>query len=788
MSTSNNPSDAPQPTPTTSSSSEGKVTSTSEAASTEADVASTPSFSSATVDEGAYTITSKTSGKSLDISGGSMSDGANVQIFDANSTQAQRWRVVKADGHYIIYSAVSGLALDVAGAGMASGTNVQVYEANGTKAQLWDFLKDENGSFALRSVLNGLMLDVSGGGTANGSNVQVYSSNGTAAQLWTLSRVASTIASGVYTVKSAVNAGMVLDVAGGSVDDGAAVQLYASNGSSAQKWDVAYDSRTGYYTVKSAVSGKVLDIPGANRSSGTSLWQYAANGTAAQLWSIRTNSDGTWSLSSALNGMAVDLSGALAKNGGRVQTWDPNGSKAQRWVLSAASLLDGGLYQLVNSIDSMRVIDVDGASTASDAKVQIWDKNGTLAQKWVIAKLSGGAYSIMNANSGLFLTEGKSSLVGASSVTGSGQWRVSLGSIGGLVFKNVISGKALDLSGGIASLGRLVSTYAPNGTKAQIWRALVADALEEGTYSFLNLADTNQALDAPEESKTPRTALHLYDKDGASAQKWRVSSAGSGWYTIMSLSTGLYVDVRDAKSLSGTVVQEDTANGSDAQLWRFSIGTHGGIVIISKIETSSSTGLAIGSSGTNDTAARNGSIAVYVIGSNNSRACAWRIEKYASLNYIDEDTIEGSWKNDASYVSGITNKARSLSTDTGSIIVTDRSTCRVLVFDANSGCKLVKAFDSNLGTAEHPTFTGTYRINHKWESGASNPYFTVYFDYWVNNDGTGAHNAANDDGQGFHDAYDGTPGYESHGCTRLYHENAKWIFDNVSIGSTVYIF
>ena len=47
---------------------------------------------------------------------------------------------------------------------------------------------------------------------------------------------------------------------------------------------------------------------------------------------------------------------------------------------------------------------------------------------------------------------------------------------------------------------------------------------------------------------------------------------------------------------------------------------------------------------------------------------------------------------------------------------------------------------------------------------------------------TGCH-AANDDGEILDGSLDG---YKSHGCARMYTAHAKWIYDNIDIGTTVY--
>jgi len=140
---------------------------------------------------GNYVIISRLSSSSrelvADVSGGSTTSGANVQIWVSNGTGAQRFRFAynAANGYYTITNTQSGLALDVAGANSASGTNVWQYTPNNTRAQWWRVIANGDGSYRIVSATGGCVLDVSGANTASGANIQIYSWNGTNAQKWT---------------------------------------------------------------------------------------------------------------------------------------------------------------------------------------------------------------------------------------------------------------------------------------------------------------------------------------------------------------------------------------------------------------------------------------------------------------------------------------------------------------------------------------------------------------------------------------------------------------------------
>ncbi|MFI7387200.1 lectin [Streptomyces sp. NPDC049813] len=83
-----------------------------------------------------------------------------------------------------------------------------------------------------------------------------------------------------------------------------------------------------------------------------------------------------------LAGKCVDVAGANSANGTPVQLYDCNGSAAQKWTVGS----DGTIRALG------KCLDVASAGTADGTPVQLYDCNGTAAQKWAVS----GANDIVN--------------------------------------------------------------------------------------------------------------------------------------------------------------------------------------------------------------------------------------------------------------------------------------------------------------------------------------------------------------------------------------------------------
>lgn len=100
---------------------------------------STPSTS---IESGkTYKITSKYSGKALDVADSSTSDGGNVQQWSYTGGNNQRWKAeLLSDGYYKITNINSGKVLDAAGPSTADGANIQQWTSTGADNQLFSFL------------------------------------------------------------------------------------------------------------------------------------------------------------------------------------------------------------------------------------------------------------------------------------------------------------------------------------------------------------------------------------------------------------------------------------------------------------------------------------------------------------------------------------------------------------------------------------------------------------------------------------------------------------------------
>lgn len=210
-------------------------------------------------------------------------------------------------------------------------------------------MKAEKGGYYIKSKM-GTALDVQSGKIVAGTNVQTYKINESEAQRWLLrgelEGTAKKIEEGTYIIHTVLNDEQVLDVAKGSVDNGANIQIYKNNDTEAQKFRVEAVS-DGYYKIISEKSGKALDVKNGSMDLKTNLQQYTWNGSDAQLWRFIDAGDGKVYIQSKL-GNVLDVSGGKSSSGTNVQTYVSNKSSAQKWTLKKYEKL----YRIMGKTDT----------------------------------------------------------------------------------------------------------------------------------------------------------------------------------------------------------------------------------------------------------------------------------------------------------------------------------------------------------------------------------------------------------------------------------------------------
>lgn len=136
----------------------------------------------------------------LDITDSSTENNANIQLYQREDTNVQKFRVVQGvDGYSFIQSVYNGRWLGIK-TPIEDNSNVKLYDTNTGEENLWGFEDAEDGYVFIRSK-TGYYLDVQGDRASNNANIQIYLFAGNNSQRWRLENVTA------YTVAYDANGG-----------------------------------------------------------------------------------------------------------------------------------------------------------------------------------------------------------------------------------------------------------------------------------------------------------------------------------------------------------------------------------------------------------------------------------------------------------------------------------------------------------------------------------------------------------------------------------------------------
>ena len=416
-----------------------------------------------TIEDGAYYITASAGSFVAETKDESLDKGANIQMGSKNYSAKQRmYFEYDGSGFYTITCVGTAKVLDLKGCGLVAGTNVQQWTRNNSDAQKWAVNSNSDGTYTIVNKASGLVLDISGGTAKAGANLQAYRNNGSAAQKFTFGPSES-LADGIYTIHAVSLNSTVMDVPSASTASGTTMQLWSSNNSFAQRFQVVRLGR-GLYRIRTAASGGWLT------DDGGSLVQSGSSATAASdanTWQAVWNGS-YYSLKNVATGRVIDLAGGSVAKGSKFQTRSASKATSQYFFFKPASLLQKGLYE-ISSLS--KNLEVAGSSTSAGANIQVGAANNGSNQKFYVDPYGGG-YRIRNAISNKVIAPTSATGSNVVQVTPSTSklqvWIPSIADGGAVVFKNAQTGKALDIQNG--AKGTNVQQWNANGSAAQQWK------------------------------------------------------------------------------------------------------------------------------------------------------------------------------------------------------------------------------------------------------------------------------------------------------------------------------
>ena len=150
---------------------------------------STPLDVSAVIN-GTYVLKNRFSDKVMDVSGRSVSDGANIIQYQQTGGTNQMWDITdRGNGYHSIISVSSGKSLEVFNFDSSDGANIVQWSYWGGPTQLWQLDDLYNGYVGLVNQYSGKAAEVFNFDSANGANIGQWTYWGGEPQQWALEPV-----------------------------------------------------------------------------------------------------------------------------------------------------------------------------------------------------------------------------------------------------------------------------------------------------------------------------------------------------------------------------------------------------------------------------------------------------------------------------------------------------------------------------------------------------------------------------------------------------------------------
>ena len=249
-------------------------------------------------------------------------------MTNANGAMPGGFLSISANGNTnaIVWASTpfSGNALHVTVQGV-----LHAFDAN-TLTELWtdktNDARDETGNFAKYSpptVANGMVFFANFGplGAPDGSGgVNAYG-------------LLNLIPDGKYTLTS-VNSGMLLEVPGGSTQQGTVLDQAVANDLETQEWTVT-NLGGNVIRLTNLQTGQDMDDNRQSTAPSTSIIEYPYHGGVNQQWRVNQVTPGVYTLTNGLSGFVLDVYRNSRSAGATMDQYPPNLQANQHWTFQA---------------------------------------------------------------------------------------------------------------------------------------------------------------------------------------------------------------------------------------------------------------------------------------------------------------------------------------------------------------------------------------------------------------------------------------------------------------------
>ena len=348
----------------------------------------------------------------LEVTGLSNKPETNVEIFEYNGGDNQQWAIDDlGDGNYTIVSKLGSIVLDIYGGRISNGANVQIYSPNNGINQQFKFHKTDasplkDGLYKIGNQLNSNnILSIEHNYLNNNSNIIMSNDINSNGQKWYVKYMKN----GYYSISSGFNDEYYIDVGSGKYSSSSNVQLYKNSVLDNKLWYIKYFD--GYYIIYAKKTDNsitisdedsesdysnnvVVDENQNNENQKFNFESTELNEEEIPEYEIGYLDDGYYTITSSLNdSFTFDAYGALKFNETNVEIFSLNNTLNQIWYVKN---LEDGYYSITSAMNPALSLDVANNDSIPGTNIQIYKKDYSDGQQWVLKDTGDGYYTIVS--------------------------------------------------------------------------------------------------------------------------------------------------------------------------------------------------------------------------------------------------------------------------------------------------------------------------------------------------------------------------------------------------------
>ena len=300
-----------------------------------------------------------------------------------------------------ITSPIGNLCLDAARAAQDDGINVQTGSCqNGTAS--WEVIDLGRGEYALMNRLTRRALDLSGGANNDGANVQQFTWNGSTAQRWRLSQQAN-------------RSYQIINVGSGKCLDANRINAGAAAGSNVAQWTCHGGDNQQWFlgNVPANIPSPVISVGGAAPVVGNTVGNAGGGWTKPAVDNVNDQNNFNSSIRvvnnklqgrvlysglivSRASAKCVDLENLGNNDNTSIRQRTCLGGNGQLWDFLDA---DNGEMVIMARAATNKVMDVSGASSRDGADVAQYTWSGGANQRWRLEQTERGFFKLVSVGS-----------------------------------------------------------------------------------------------------------------------------------------------------------------------------------------------------------------------------------------------------------------------------------------------------------------------------------------------------------------------------------------------------